>query len=56
MLIENHPKMINMWAKRIREVNGKYGTGVATRWAKGMFSEFQMQLINEELAKKKDVE
>lgn len=51
-VITNHPKMIRMWTKRLREVNAKFGKSIAARWAKDMFNAEQIQLINAELNKK----
>lgn len=45
LVIENHPKMVAMWVKRVRESNAKYGPALTNKWAQGFFTKEQLELI-----------
>lgn len=51
IVIENHPRMVKMWTKRVREAEAAWGRTVANKWATSMFNPEQIALINTELKK-----
>ena len=49
MVIIHHPKMVAMWARRVIQIRSQYGKTTAEKWAKMVFGEENIPVINKEL-------
>lgn len=55
LVVINHPKFVKRWTDRLRYMKATYGIEAASKWAVGMFTTEQIQLINKELNATKNI-